>query len=111
MAEADELRAEIARLEDELRQVTAGSAWKNAIAKFLFQAEVDGKLQDFIDEKVRERMVDLVRTEEKWCEVSEVLWKAKLRLRVSDGKIFIGEETEGGEEWALEDLLRVGASA
>ena len=56
-------------------------------------------------------MEDLVRTEEKWCEVSEVLWKAKLRLQVRDGKIFIGEETEGGEEWSLEDLLRVGASA
>lgn len=105
MSEADELRAEIERLENELRQVTAGSAWKNTIAKFLFQAEVDGELQDFIDEKLRERMVDLVRTEEKWCEVSHALWKAKLRLQVRDGEIFVSEETEGAEEWPLKDLL------
>ena len=110
MSEADDLRAEIARLEDELRQVTAGSAWKNTIAKFLFQAEVDDELQDYIDDQLRKRMEDLVRTEEKWCEVSQVLWDAKLRLRVRDGKIFIGDETEGGQEWSLQELLPARAS-
>lgn len=84
---------------------------EETIAKFLFQAELDDELRPYIDEKVRERMVDLVRTEEKWCDVSQALWKAKLRLQVRDGKIFVSEEDEGAEEWPLEDLLRVGANA
>ncbi len=111
MSEVDELRAENARLKEELRQLTAGSAWKETIAKFLFQAELDDELQPYIDEKVRERMVDLVRTEEHWCEVCLALHKAKLRLQVRDGKVFVSEENKGAEEWLLEDLLRVGANA
>lgn len=73
MSEVDELRAEVARLKEEVRQLTAGSAWKETIVKFLFQADLDDELQPYIDEKVRERMVDLVRTEEKWCDVSQAL--------------------------------------
>lgn len=111
MSEADELRAEIARLEDEVRRVTAGSAWKDTIAKFLYQAELDHELQGFIDDQLRKRMQDLVRTEEAWCELSDALQKARLRLRVRDGKVFIGPDAQDADEWPLHELLPSGANA
>ena len=111
MAEVDELRAEIARLEKQIRELTQGSAWRARILTFVMAAEADGAIKELVDEKVRTRMEDLVRTEGKWCEVSQALWDRKLRLRVHEGTIFVSEEREGAEEWPLHELLRSPANA
>lgn len=111
MSELDELRAETAHLEQQIRELTQGSAWRVRILNFVMAAEADGVVKELVDKKVRTRMEDFVRTEERWAEVSQALWDADLRLLVRDGKIFVSEDTEGTREWLLHELLRSPANA